>query len=401
MPRLPIYLDHHATTPVDARVLEAMLPYFSERFGNAASRTHAFGWHAQDAVEQGRQQVADLIGARAKEIVFTSGATESDNLAIKGIADGRRGRGRHLVTSDIEHSDVLDSCRWLEGRGYEVTYLPVQSDGRVDPDAVRRALTSETILVSIMAANNEIGTLQPIEEIGRLTRERGVLFHSDAVQAVGKVPFDVNRAAIDLASLTAHKMYGPKGVGALYVRQHESGEIAPLTHGGGQEKGVRSGTLNVPGIVGFGAAAEICRKEMQDEARRVGALRDRLLARICEALPDITINGALEGRLPHNLNVSFGGADGEALLMGLTDVALSSGAACTSSSRQPSRVLKAIGLSDELAYAALRFGIGRFTTDEEIDYVATKLIGLVEHLRRVSPGSDQSGEWDAVEWKAV
>jgi cysteine desulfurase len=398
-----IYLDCHATTPVDPRVLDAMLPYFAERFGNAASRTHRYGWDARDAVETARQQVAALIGADARDIVFTSGATESDNLAVKGVAEINRARGRHIVTSVVEHSAVIDSCRWLEAQGVAVTYLPVEPDGRVDPDRVEHAITPDTLLISIMAANNEIGTLQPVEAIGRIARRHGVLFHSDAVQAVGKVPFSVDEAQVDLVSLTAHKMYGPKGVGALYVRRRDPRvELAPITHGGGQERAVRSGTLNVPGIVGFGRAAEICREEMASEARRVGALRDRLWAGLAGRLTDVALNGSMAHRLPQNLNASFAGVEGESLLMGLTDIALSSGAACTSANREPSRVLKAIGLSDEMAYSALRFGLGRFTTAEEVDHVVARVVEVVTRLRAISPLAEQPGddELAGVEWQA-
>jgi cysteine desulfurase len=351
MPKLPIYMDHHATTPVDPRVLEAMLPYFGEKFGNAASRNHAFGWQAEEAVEQGRKQVADLIGASPKEIVFTSGATESDNLALKGVAQMYRDKGDHIVTVTTEHKAILDTGKRLEKEGVRVTYLKVGRDGLVDLDDLRRAITDRTILVSVMAANNEIGVVQPLAEIGAIARERAVLFHTDAVQAAGKMPFDVDRLHVDLASLSAHKMYGPKGVGALYVRRRRSRVlVAPIIDGGGHERGMRSGTLNVPGIVGFGKAAEICRREMDQEIPRLRALRDRLLDGLRREIDEIAVNGSLEHRLPNNLNVSFAYVEGESLLMGINDVAVSSGSACTSASLEPSYVLKAIGASDAMAH---------------------------------------------------
>ena len=358
----PVYLDHHATTPVDPRVVEAMLPYFSERFGNAASRHHSFGWQAEKAVEEARKQIAALIGAEVREIVFTSGATESNNLAVKGAAEAYAARGNHIVTVSTEHNAVLD------------------------PDRLRTALTDRTVLVSVMYANNEIGVIQSIPEIAAICRERGVLFHSDAVQAVGKVPVDVNRDRIDLMSLTAHKLYGPKGIGALYVRRRNPRvQIAAQMDGGGHERGMRSGTLNVPGIVGFGAACALAQREMPEESARLRGLRDRLLAEIRAGLDDVRVNGSMAHRLPHNLNLSFAGIDSEALLMGLHEVALSSGSACTSATIQPSHVLKALGLTDDQARGAVRFGLGRGNTAEEIEYVAGRVIEVVRHLRAMAP----------------
>jgi len=384
--KLPIYMDHHATTPVDPRVVEAMLPYFTERFGNAASRNHAFGWEAEEAVEQARKQVADLIGASAKEIVFTSGATESNNLAIKGAAEMYREKGTHIVTCVTEHKAVIDTCKRLEKYGSRVTYLPVQKDGLVNLDELRAALTDRTVLISIMAANNEIGVIQPLADIGAIAKERGILFHTDAVQAAGKVPFNVNDLKVDLAALSSHKMYGPKGVGALFVRRRNPRVLlSPAIDGGGHERGMRSGTLNVPGIVGFGKAAELCRLEMAEESKRLARLRDRLNQKLHEGLSEIYINGSMEHRLPHNLNISFAYVEGESLLMGINDVAVSSGSACTSASLEPSYVLKALGAGDDLAHSSIRFGLGRFTTEEEVDYVAAKLIAVVTRLREMSP----------------
>jgi len=382
--KFPIYLDNHATTPLDPRVLEAMLPFLTSRFGNAASNSHSFGWEAAAAVEKARRQISASIGALPQEIVFTSGATESDNLALKGVAEGCRDKGDHIITAVTEHKAVLDSCKHLEKIGCRVTYLPVGSDGLIDLNQLKDAFTDRTILVSIMAANNETGVLQPIEEIGRLCREHGVLFHSDAVQALGKMPLDVNRANLDLASLTAHKLYGPKGCGALYVRQNAAARLVPLIDGGGHENGLRSGTLNVPGIVGFGKTCEIAQQEMPEESCRVAGLRNRLRDRLLAGLNQVTINGSMEHRLPGNLNMSFLEVDGETLLTGLNDVALSSGSACSSGKTHASYVLKALGLSDEAAGSAIRFGIGRFNTEAEIDYVAGRIIELVKNLREVS-----------------
>jgi len=386
MLKFPIYMDSHATTPVDPRVLEAMLPFFTEKFGNAASRNHAFGWQAEEAVETGRKQVADLIGASAKEIVFTSGATESDNLAIKGVAHMYRNQGDHIVTVQTEHKAVIDTCKRLEKEGFRVTYLPVRKDGLVDLDELRDALGEKTILISVMMANNEIGVIQPVAEIGRIARERRILFHTDAVQAAGKVPLDVNAIHADLVSLSAHKMYGPKGVGALYVRRKDPRVLlVPVIDGGGHERGMRSGTLNVTGIVGFGKAAQIAAREMTAESATLGALRDRLLDGLRNELDEIHVNGSLEHRLPNNLNVSFAYVEGESLLMGINDIAVSSGSACTSASLEPSYVLKALGTGDELAHSSIRFGLGRFNTAEEVDYVIDKVSSVVKRLREMSP----------------
>ncbi|HWW87411.1 MAG TPA: IscS subfamily cysteine desulfurase [Vicinamibacterales bacterium] len=386
MLKLPIYMDYHATTPVDPRVLDAMLPYFTSAFGNAASRNHPFGWEAEEAVEKARKQVAELIGANAKEIVFTSGATESDNLAIKGAAAMYREKGNHLITCVTEHKAVIDTCKRLEKEGYRVTYLPVEKDGRISLDALKAAITDKTILITIMAANNEIGVLQPVAEIGAIAKEKGILFHTDAVQAAGKVPFNVNELKVDMASLSAHKMYGPKGVGALYVRRRNPRVLlAPLIDGGGHERGMRSGTLNVTGIVGFGKAAELCRQEMAAETERLRTLRDRLNDKLHEQLDELYINGSMTHRLPHSLNISFAYVEGESLLMGINDVAVSSGSACTSASLEPSYVLKALGAGDDLAHSSIRFGLGRWTTEEEVDYVADKLTQVVSRLRDMSP----------------
>jgi cysteine desulfurase len=384
---LPIYMDNHATTPVDPRVIEAMLPYFTQKFGNAASRSHVFGWSAEEAVGIARERIAALIGAQSpKEIVFTSGATESDNLALKGVAEFYREKGNHIVTTVIEHKAVLDTCKRLEKEGFEVTYLPVDKFGCVDPDDVKRALKDTTILVSVMLANNEVGTVQPIAEIGKLTRERGVLFHSDAVQGIGKTPFDVTAMNVDLASITAHKMYGPKGVGALYVRRSRPRvRLTAQMDGGGHEQGMRSGTLNVPGIVGFGVAAQILKEEQATESARILALRERLRAKLFAGLDAIAVNGSPDHRLPGNLNVSFSFVEGESMMMEIKDVAVSSGSACTSASLEPSYVLHAMGIGDDLAHSSIRFGIGRFNTEEEIDYVADLVIGKVNRLRDMSP----------------
>ncbi len=383
--KFPIYMDYHATTPVDPRVLEAMLPYFREEFGNASSKSHPFGWHAEEAVETARAEVAALIGASPKEIVWTSGATESNNLAIKGAAHFYQEKGRHVVTCRTEHKAVLDSMHRLEREGFEVTLLPVQRDGRVDPDDVRKAIRPDTILVSIMHANNEVGVLHPVEEIGRITREKGVLFHCDAVQSAGKVPFDVERMNVDLAALSAHKMYGPKGVGALYVRRKPRVRLIAEMDGGGHERGFRSGTLNVPGIVGLGKACELARLELADEAARVLRLREKLRRGILARLDLVEVNGSLEHRLPGNLNLSFAYVEGEALMMAVKDVAVSSGSACTSASLEPSYVLRAMGVSDDLAHSSIRFGLGRFTTDEEVDHVVELFAAKVSKLRDMSP----------------
>ncbi len=381
--KLPIYMDCHATTPVDGRVLDAMLPYFNADFGNAASRTHSFGWAAEAAVDRAREQVAALLGATPREIVFTSGATESNALALRGAAAMLRGRGDHLVTTAIEHKAVLDTCRQLAGEGFRLTVVPVGPDGIVDAEAIAAAMEPATILVSVMAANNEIGTLQPLAAIGALCRAGGVLFHTDAAQAVGKIPLAVDALGIDMLSFSAHKLYGPKGVGALYLRRRV--RIEPQTQGGGQERGLRSGTLNVPGIVGLGAACAIALAEMAVEEPRLRALRDKLWSGIRTALPDVTVNGSMRERLPHNLNVSFAGVQGESLLMMMNDVAVSPGAACDSANAEPSHVARAIGVPDDLARSSLRFGLGRFTTEAEVDYAIQKVVQSVERLRCESP----------------
>jgi cysteine desulfurase len=390
--KFPIYMDYHASTPVDPRALEAMLPYFSVHFGNAASRTHAFGWKADDAVEAARRQVAALIGASAKEIIFTSGATESNNLAIKGVASALRPKGNHIITLETEHKAVLDSCKHMQKDGFVVTTLGVRPDGLVDLAALRAAISDKTVLISIMAANNEIGVLQPVREIGLMARDRGVVFHCDAVQALGKVPFDVNEIAVDLVSITAHKMYGPKGVGALYVRkQNRKLELEPLIDGGGHERGLRAGTLNVPGIVGFGRAAQIAKSDLESESERLRELRDRLLQRLRARVPDLHINGSLEHRLPNNLNVSFPNVAGEALLVGIDDICVSAGSACSSGSEEPPYVLKALALDPDLARASIRFGLGRYTTEEEVDYAAGKVADVVHQLRQMSADKETLG----------
>ena len=387
--KLPIYMDHHATTPVAPEVFEAMRPYFMEQFGNAASRSHPFGWAAEAAVETARTQVAHLIGCKPMEAVFTSGATESDNLAIKGVAYAYRDKGNHLITSQFEHHAVLDSCKRLEKEGFQVTYLPVTRCGLVDPEDLAKAITPKTVLVSIMLANNEIGTIQPLAKIGRVCRERGVLLHSDAVQGVGKIPVNVDELGVDLLSLTAHKMYGPKGVGTLYVRMGKPRvKLVAQIDGGGHEKGRRSGTLNVPGIVGLGKACELSGEVMAAEAERLTALRERLWAGIQARLDRVHLNGHARLRLPGSLNVSFEGVNGEALLMSLKDVAVSSGSACTSASMEPSYVLKALGVGDALAHTSIRFGLGRGNSEEEVDYVVERLAEQVTRLRAMTPASE-------------
>lgn len=384
--KLPIYMDNHATTQLDPRVFEAMKPYFTQIYGNAASRNHSFGWEAEEAVEKARKQIADLIGATSKEIVFTSGATESNNLALKGIAEMYAERGNHIITQVTEHKAVLDTCKRLEKQGVRVTYLPVKQDGLIDLDQLRGAITDKTILISIMYANNEIGVVQPMKEIGKIAKEKGVLFHSDAVQAVGKIPVNVAADGVDVMSLTAHKLYGPKGVGALYVRRRNPRvQITAQMDGGGHERGMRSGTLNVPGIAGLGAACEIAKQEMAEEAKRLGFLRDKLKDKLMNNLDEVYVNGSLEHRLPHNLNISFAYVEGESLLMGINDIAVSSGSACTSATLEPSYVLKALGAGDDLAHSSIRFGIGRFNTEEEVDYAGDKVIDVVQKLRELSP----------------
>jgi len=384
--RLPIYMDNHATTPVDPRVVDAMLPYFRERFGNAASRNHSFGWAAEEAVENARAQVASLIGGTPKEIIFTSGATESDNLMVKGVAEAYREKGNHIITQVTEHKAILDTCKRLENYGCEVTYLPVESDGRIGQEEVRRAITPKTILITIMYANNEIGVVSQVAEIGRIAKKYGIIYGVDAAQAVGKIPVDVQKDNIDLLSISAHKLYGPKGVGALYVRRRNPRvQLSALLEGGGHERGMRSGTLNVPGIVGFGKACEIAQHQMSQDALHTRSLRDRLKAGLEAKVDGVTMNGSMEHRLPNNLNVSFTHVDGEALLMGINDVAVSSGSACTSATLEPSYVLKALGVGEDLAHASIRFGLGRFNTEEEVDYVIDKLAQVVTKLRELSP----------------
>jgi cysteine desulfurase len=384
--KLPIYLDNHATTRMDPRVFETIRPYFLDVFGNAASRNHSFGWEAEEATDKARKQIADLIGATSKEIVFTSGATESNNLAIKGVAEMYAERGNHIITVVTEHKAVLDTCKHLEKRGARVTYLPVGQDGLVDLDQLRDAITDKTILISIMYANNEIGVVQPIAEIGRIAKEKGVLLHSDAVQAVGKIPVNVISDNIDIMSLTGHKIYGPKGCGALYVRRRNPRvQLTAQMDGGGHERGMRSGTLNVPGIVGLGAACELCGREMAEESARLRGLRDYLKGRLMNELDEVYVNGSLVHRLPHNLNISFAYVEGESLLMGINDIAVSSGSACTSATLEPSYILKALGAGDDLAHSSIRFGLGRFTTKEEIDYAADKVVDVVRKLRELSP----------------
>jgi len=395
--KLPIYMDNHATTPVDPRVLEAMLPYFKEKFGNAASRNHSFGWAAEEAVENARAQIARLINASPKEIVFTSGATESDNLAIKGVAEMYREKGppagragNHILTQVTEHKAVLDSCKRLEKCGFEVTYLPVQRDGRIDLEDLERAITPKTILITIMYANNEIGVIQPIAEIGKIAKEKSILFHVDGAQAAGKIPVDVQKEGIDLLSLSGHKLYGPKGAGALYVRRKNPRvQLSAMVDGGGHEGGMRSGTQNVPGIVGLGKACEICQNEMAEEGERLRRLRDRLKDGILARLDEVYVNGSMDHRLPHNFNVSFAYVEGESLLMGINDIAVSTGSACTSARLEPSYVLQALGVREDLAYSSIRFGLGRFNTEEEVDYTIERVVETVSRLRELSPQSQE------------
>ncbi len=384
--KYPIYLDNHATTPADPEVIAAMLPYFTDVFGNAASRNHEYGWTAEAAVENAREKVAKLIGASEKEIIFTSGATESDNLAMVGVAEMYREKGKHILTTPIEHKAILDSAHYLESKGFEITLLPVDKYGQVSAESVRAAIRPDTILVSIMFANNEIGTINPIAEIGKVCKEKGVIFHTDAVQALGKVAIDVNAMNIDLLSLSAHKMYGPKGVGALYVRRKNPRvRLAPLIHGGGHERGMRSGTLNVPGIVGFGKAAEIAVQKMKSDHDRVFKLREKLWDGIRSQLDEVYLNGHPTERLDNNLNVSFAFVEGESLMMGMKELAVSSGSACTSASLEPSYVLKSVGVGEDLAHTSIRFGLGRFTTEEEIDFAIKKVVTTVKKLRDLSP----------------
>lgn len=402
--KLPIYLDNHSTTPVDPRVLQAMLPYFTEKFGNASSRNHAFGWEGEAAVEAARGQIAELIHADPKEIVFTSGATESDNLALKGVAAMYREKGDHLITVATEHRAVLDTAKRLEKEGFKVTYLPVPSNGIVNPDDVKNAITDRTILISVMMANNEIGTINPVAEIGKVAKERGVVFHCDATQGVGKIPVDVQAMGIDLMSFSAHKIYGPKGVGALYVRRRNPRvRLAAQMDGGGHERGMRSGTLPVPLIVGFGEACRIAGEVMPAESLRLADMRDRLYAGITKGLDEVYLNGHPTQRLPHNLNISFAYVEGEAMLMGLKDVALSSGSACTSATLEPSYVLRSLGVGSDLAHSSIRFGLGRFNTNEEIDFVIERVVQAVTKLREMSPLYEMAKEGvdlKAVNWSA-
>ena len=400
--KLPIYLDYNATTPVDPQVVEAMMPFFTESFGNAASRNHAFGWQVEQVVEDARESIGSAIGASGKEIVFTSGATESNNLAILGVAEFYQKKGKHIITSPIEHKAVIDPCQALEQRGYEITFLDVDKDGCIDLKQLEESIREDTILVSLMAGNNEIGTLNPLKEIGEITRSKGVIFHTDATQAVGKIPIDVDEMKIDLLSMTAHKMYGPKGVGALYVRRKKPRvRLSPIMFGGGHERGMRSGTLNVTGIVGFAKALELSISEISSEAERLIGLRQRLFERLSAELDYIFLNGHPTQRLPNNLNLSFGYVEGESLMMGVSDLAVSSGSACTSASLEPSYVLRALGLNDELAHSSIRFSFGRFTTIEEVDYAIIQVRTAVEKLRKMSPLWDMYKEGidlDTVEW---
>ena len=402
--KLPIFLDYHSTTPVDPEVLKEMLPYFTEVFGNAASRNHEFGWTAEAAVENARTQIASLLGATEKELIFTSGATESNNLALTGVAEMYKEKGNHIITTSIEHKAVLDTCHYLQSKGFEITYAPVDQYGQVNPEDIRKLITPKTILVSIMFANNEIGTINPIAEIGKICKEKGVLFHTDAVQAVGKVSIDVQKMGIDLLSLSAHKIYGPKGVGALYVRRKNPRvRVSPLIHGGGHERGMRSGTLNVTGIVGFGKAAELAKRLMPEETERLRKLRDRLWDGIRNGLDEVYLNGHPTERLCNNLNVSFAYIEGESLMMGMKELAVSSGSACTSASLEPSYVLKSIGVGDDLAHTSIRFSVGRFTTDEEVDYAIDKVIRTAKRLRDLSPLYEMAKEGidiKSVDWTA-
>ncbi len=405
MVKLPIYMDNHATTPLDRRVLDAMMPYFTEKFGNAASRNHCFGWEAEEAVDKARTSIAALINAKPKEIIFTSGATESDNLAIKGVVEFYKDKGNHVITCVTEHKAVLDSCRALERQGRAtVTYLPVDKYGMVDPEELRKAITDKTVLITIMYANNEIGTIHPIAEIGKIAKEKGVVFHCDGTQAVGKIPVDVESDGIDLLSLSAHKIYGPKGIGAIYVRSKGPRvRLTPVIDGGGHERGMRSGTLNVTGIVGLGAACDIAGKEMAEEGKRLTNLRNELQAGLFERVDDIYLNGHPTERLPGNLNVSFAYVEGESLLMGISEIAVSSGSACTSATLEPSYVIRALGINEELAHSSIRFGLGRFNTEEEVEYVTERVAKEVKRLRDMSPLYEMAKEgvdFKSFQWKA-
>jgi cysteine desulfurase len=399
----PIYLDYQATTPMDARVLEAMMPYFTYKFGNPHSRSHAYGWEAEEGVEKARGQVAKLIGADEKEVIFTSGATESNNLAIRGVAEFYKDRKNHVVTTVTEHKCVLDTCRHLEQSGFEVTYLPVQKNGLIDLDVLRNAITDKTVVVSVMAVNNEIGVIQPLEEIGKICREKKTFFHTDAAQAAGKIPLDVEKMNIDLMSISGHKIYGPKGIGALYVRRKPRVRLVPLIVGGGQERGFRSGTLPTPLCVGLGEAAEICMKEMDGEAKRLKKLQDRMLKGLNDKLTEIVVNGDLEHRIPGNLNISFAYVEGESLMMGIKGLSVSSGSACTSASLEPSYVLRALGVEEEMAHTSLRIGLGRFTTEQEVDTAVDELVRHVNKLRAMSPLWEMAQEGidiKSIEWAA-
>jgi cysteine desulfurase len=399
----PIYLDYQATTPMDPRVLEAMMPYFTYKFGNPHSRSHAYGWEAEEGVEKARGQLAKLIGADEKEVIFTSGATESNNLAIRGVAEFYKDRKNHIVTTVTEHKCVLDTCRHLEQSGFEVTYLPVQKNGLVDLQVLRDAITDKTVVVSVMAVNNEIGVIQPLAEIGKICREKKVFFHTDAAQAAGKIPLDVEAMNIDMMSISGHKIYGPKGIGALYVRRKPRVRLVPLIVGGGQERGFRSGTLPTPLCVGLGEAAEICMKEMDGEARRLKKLQERMLKGLQARLPEIYVNGDLEHRIPGNLNISFAHVEGESLMMGIKGLSVSSGSACTSASLEPSYVLRALGVEEEMAHTSLRIGLGRFTTEQEVDTAVDDLVHHVTKLREMSPLWEMSQEGidiKSIEWAA-
>jgi len=399
----PIYLDYQATTPMDPRVLEAMLPYFTYKFGNPHSRSHSYGWEAEEGVEKARGQVAKLIGADEKEVIFTSGATESNNLAIRGVAEFYKDRKNHIVTTVTEHKCVLDTCRHLEQAGFEVTYLPVQKNGLIDLEVLKNAITDKTVVVSVMAVNNEIGVIQPLEEIGKICRERKVFFHTDAAQAAGKIHLDVEKMNIDLMSISGHKIYGPKGIGALYVRRKPRVRLVPLIVGGGQERGFRSGTLPTPLCVGLGEAAEICLKEMDGEAKRLKKLQERMLKGLNDKLAEIVVNGDLEHRIPGNLNISFAYVEGESLMMGIKGLSVSSGSACTSASLEPSYVLRALGVEEEMAHTSLRIGLGRFTTEQEVDTAVDELVRHVNKLRAMSPLWEMAQEGidlKSIEWAA-
>jgi cysteine desulfurase len=400
-PKMPIYLDYQATTPCDPRVVEAMLPYFTEKFGNPHSRNHQYGWEAEEGVEKARKQVAAIIGADEREVIFTSGATESNNLAIKGVMRFYKDQRNHMITTVTEHKCVLDSARHMEMEGVQVTYLPVQQNGLVDLEKLKAAITPKTALVSIMAVNNEIGVIQPLAEIGKICRERHVYFHTDAAQAVGKIPLDVNAMNIDLMSISGHKIYGPKGIGALYVRRKPRVRLEALIHGGGQERGFRSGTLPTPLCVGLGEAAAIAQREMGAEVERLRFLRDKLLDGVTKALPEVFVNGDLEQRIPGNLNISFAYVEGEGLMMGIKNLSVSSGSACTSASLEPSYVLRALGVEEELAHTSIRFGLGRFTTEQEVDYAVEHVVSAVKRLRELSPLWEMAQEGidiKSIEW---